>query len=315
MTSRRSHSSGDAPNASSTIRVPAGLLPAARERGLEPHLFVWYLCRHLASSSHQAVDRALLHRFSQTHRLLSRSRLNAILREGEGQLWWVSQKGKVSGKPLLHLRGLPRVAEVVLQGWTGQVQAKVAELPIEALKGVARRRGAAYEAMVGKGDVKRAQPRSRLSQSVATGIPASTQRRWNRAIGTERIAAAVSEGVVPKNYRLDPKYLPDHPYRLASTGGAERHLTRRIGNITLSRFESHRSRTLRRAIRGTLLVKGESEHRAGVDSSSVRYTNSPNRYIKLREKGFSPRLRLGRGIMQRRVCWLYEELTTTNGTD
>lgn len=302
MASSKGYFNRGAGKASILICVPVGLLPAARKSGREPHLVVWCVCRHLAGQS-QSVDRRLLHDFFQQHKLLSRSRLNAVLREGEGR-FWVARQGTVSMQLVLYLRGKARITQTILEGWTSPVQAKVAYLPVETLRGVARRRGSAYEALVGKADADKGQPRSRFTQRVQTGIPGSTQRRWNRKAGTKRIATAVSQGQVSKDYKLDNKYVEEGPSRIVVTTNGERHLARQGGNITVSRFESHGSRSLRRSIDRTLLNNGGSDS-ASSYGSVVRYTNDVNQYTRLSLQGLEPRLRSSRGIMDRRPCWLY----------
>ena len=135
-----------------------------------------------------------------------------------------------------------------------QVSATFAYLPVSALRGVARRRGAGFEALVGSEDPAKAKPRARFSHLVSTGVPPSTQRRWRREAGTETQPAAVSEGEVSDGYRLETKYLPEGPYRIAETKDGERHRVRQIGNRTFSRFERHRSRTIRKHLSRALLV-------------------------------------------------------------
>ena len=188
-----------------------------------------------------------------------------------------------------------------------QVSATFAFLPVRVLRGVARRRGAGFEALVGNEDPRKAKPRARFSHMVSTGVPPSTQRRWRRKAGTETQPAAVSDREVSYGYQLETKYLPEGPYRIAKTKDGKRHRVRQIGNRTFSRFERHRSRTIRKHLSRALLVNGGSEPRAEAGASPVRYADSPKTYIRQRRKGFEPRLLLGDGIMQHRVCKLYYE--------
>lgn len=303
MALSKGYFSRGARKASILICVPVGLLPAARRSGWEPHLIVWCVCRYLAGQS-QSVDRKRLHAFFKEHDLLRPSRLNAVLREGEGR-FWIAKQGTVSMRPVLYLRGKARITQTILEGWNSPAQAKVAYLPVETLKGVARRRGSAYEALVGKADPDKGQPRSRFTQQVQTGVPPSTQRRWNRRAGTKRIPTAVSQGQVSKDYKLDTKYVEEGPSRIVETTNGERHLVRQGGNITVSRFESHGSRSLRRSIDRTLLNDGGSDS-ASSYGSAVRYTNDANHYTRLSLQGLEPRLRSSRGVMDQRPCWLYQ---------
>ena len=95
------------------IKFPVGIMPAARKAKREPHLVVWSIGRHLAGRA-QSVDRAILHDFVREHDVFSRSRLNAIIREADGD-FWIARLGRVSRRPVLRLRGLGRVIEIILQ--------------------------------------------------------------------------------------------------------------------------------------------------------------------------------------------------------
>ena len=57
---------------------------------------------------------AILHDFVREHDVFSRSRLNAIIREADGD-FWIARLGRVSRRPVLRLRGLGRVIEIILQ--------------------------------------------------------------------------------------------------------------------------------------------------------------------------------------------------------
>lgn len=303
MAPRHSNSNRGLHGASTCVRIAVGLLPAARRSRLEPHFVFWSICRYLAGES-QYVDIAQLRQFIVEHKLWSLSRFNALLREGE-DTFWLRRTGRLSGSKILRLKGLPHITSVLLQQWKSSIKPTVAYLPIDTLKGVSRRRGSAYEALVGKADSDKGQPRSRIAQQVQTGVPASTQRRWNVKAGTERIPTVLSLGEVSNDYRLDTKYLDEPGYRVIKTNTGERHLVRQTSNITTSRFEAHRSRSLRKSISRALLVNGGSD-RTTMDGSNVRYANSAAQGIRLAHKGFQPRTRLCRAVMDQRPCWMYQ---------
>ena len=113
MTSNPDQSSGRAEGAPITVKFPVGIMPAARQAKREPHLVVWSIGRHLAGRA-QSVDRAILHDFVHEHDLFSRSRLNAIIREADGD-FWIARLGQVSRQPVLRLRGLGYVIKTILR--------------------------------------------------------------------------------------------------------------------------------------------------------------------------------------------------------
>ena len=95
-----------------TIKFPVGVMNAARLARREPHLVVWSLGRHLAGRA-QSVDRQVLHQFVHAHGLFSRSRLNAIIKEADGE-FWTTRFGRLSRRPVLHLKGFGRIVRAIL---------------------------------------------------------------------------------------------------------------------------------------------------------------------------------------------------------
>ena len=269
---------GRGPDVSTTVKVPVGLLQAARRKGWEPHLTVWCLCRRIAGPARQWTDREQIHRWVATFGLWSKSRLNALLKEGEG-VFWTRQRGKRDGRAILYLKGLPRIVEHLTAGGTDPVNARWADLPLAALTGVAKRRGLGFEALVGRPEEK-ARPMARFSVMVRTGVPPTTQRRWQAAATTHMVPSFAVLGVVRGDYRIDRKYVPPSLLLLWLKG--ERVMVEQLGNACVSRFEAHRGRALQHALStsGNLLDKGGSESPHG-----VRYTRDPRLVIKLREKG------------------------------
>ncbi len=286
-----------------TISVPVCLMPAFRALGWEPCFIAWCLIRHLAGDRH-TVERSLLVAFVAVHHLWSPSRLRGILREGE-DLFWFQRPGRITGQQLITPRGLPKLVWQLLRAGQHPVGYRVAELPIDVLRGVARRRGKMYEALVGASNPDNAVPRSRETQEVATGIPISTQRRWNRVVGTPREQSALVVGPVAPDYHLDSKY-QDRSYRIAEDQQANRLLVRQIGNVTRSRFSSKTSVRLRHAVRQALLQNGESELCTAAQDTPVRYARDFSQRRKLLNKGLCPRMLAGSGQVGRTTWRLFE---------
>ena len=112
MGARRARSATYAELAPVAVKVPVGAMPAARVAKREPHLLVWSLARHVAGRA-QDADRQRLHEFVQAHQIFSRSRLNTLIKEANGE-FWDTRIGRVSKRPVLHLRGLGRVLKAIL---------------------------------------------------------------------------------------------------------------------------------------------------------------------------------------------------------
>src|SRR5688572_26787191 len=117
MSSHQEQSTAPRGGTSIVVKVPVGIMNLARAAKREPHLIVWSVGRHVAGRA-QSVDRAALQGFVQKHQIFSRSRLNAIIREGDGD-FWVAKMGKISQKPVLHLRGMARIITAILRSCPG----------------------------------------------------------------------------------------------------------------------------------------------------------------------------------------------------
>lgn len=304
MPPRHSYSDGRGPDASS-IELPVGLQEAARQMGWEPHLRLWAYARHLAGPDHTWVDRKALHAFIAKHRLFSRSRVNELLREGDG-VFWDLRRGKRDGRRILWLKGIKNLVAFLRDGTTTRLVACAARVPVKELsRGALRARAAAFGALVGR-EAAESKPQARRSISLSLGVPQGTQRRWK--VGTRQRAAFEDLGPITHGYQMHyaPEALPHPALRLLKLG-ATVHMVHQLGNVIETSFPSFRKRSLVYAIRGARHQLCYAERESG---APVRYVSEePLRRGKsqwgkmigrLLEKGLEPLVRKrtleGKGI-------------------
>ncbi|GEM_PF-3926170 len=226
MAPRHSYSAGRVPDASTSIRICPDFVLAARTCGLEPATVLWFVAHHLAGPDQRWVDKVRWRDFVVAHALWSRPRFNQLVKLGEG-LFWTSVFGKRDGRSILYLKGKDKVGEELTDRTNRRLTAAWAEIPLDQLRGVARRRGVAFEALIGipveVADIA-AKPQARLTLQAKTQVSRRTQQRWNRAAKTRRVKAVVHLGKRPP--RISPMSATTSRGALPNKSGAIGRLVR-----------------------------------------------------------------------------------------